>query len=395
MSGFGDNGLEIATIEEVKADIEAKQLETIDPALDVSSDQPLGQMNGIVAERHVIGWELAQWVWNSLNPNAAKGVALDNVNGLIGLPRLQARRSTIALDLALDAGTVIPAGSIVAVDGQSSNTWQSVNEYTALSTGVFAVGFESTQEGNVSANPNTITDIQTPVAGWTSATNGSRVPLIGRTREEDEAYRLRRVDALARAGESTVDAIRADLLNVANVVQAVVVENDTDAWVNGMPPHSIESIIYDDDNQASDTEIAQTIWNNKTGGIKNVGLISANAVDKLGGTRLVWFSRGTRVRFMMAMTVQVLTGWVASQELALRQAILAAFRSQRLGEDVLSLKYRSIAIAQKYAYNVIAYDIGKYPYMYGNVDVPVDTREIATLADADLSITIVNIGQMP
>lgn len=395
MGSFGDNGLELATIEQIKANIEARQLSDIHPALDVSSTQPLGRKNGIVADVHAQAWELAQYVWNSLNPNAARGVALDNAHALIGMPRLQARRSTIALTLTLVAGTIIPAGSVVTVNGQASNAWQSTNDFTALSTGDHLVGFESTQEGNVTANPYTITEIQTPVAGWTAATNGTRAPLIGRTRENDEEYRQRRIDALARAGESTVDAIRADLLNVTNVVQAVVVENDSDAWRDGIPPHSLEAIIYDDDNQASDTEIAQVLWVNKPAGIPYTGLLSANATDSQGGSRLMRFSRGIRVRMQLAITVQVLTGWVPSQEATLRQAILTAARSQRLGEDFLALKYKSIAIAQKYAYNVSAYTAGKWPSYFGDQDIAIGFREIASLADEDLVITIINIGQMP
>lgn len=395
MAGFDDYGLEIATIEEIRASIEADQLGTIDPALDVSDDEPLGQHNGIFAKRHAQGWELAQYVWNSLNPNAARGVALDNAHALIGMPRLQAKKSTIALQLTLTAGTTVPAGSVVAVAGQSSNTWQTVNPYTALTSGVFAVGFESTQAGAVNANPNTITDIKTPVAGWTAATNGASVPLVGRSREADEAYRLRRIDALAVAGESTVDAIRADLLQVKNVSQAVVQENDTNSQIGDLPPHSLEAIIFDDANQASDNEIAQAIWRSKPGGITVVGLVTAQATARDGGIRLVKFSRGVQRRILLQMTVQVLNGWVPSQLDELRAAILASFRAQRLGEDVLSLKYKSIAIAQKYAYNVVGYFSGVFPNLNPDADIPIAYREIATLADSDLVINVVNIGVQP
>lgn len=394
MAGFGDKGLEIKTIEEILADIQQDQLSTIHPTLNVSSSFPLGQMNGVSSRRDAELWELAQYVWNSLNPNAARGVALDNAHSLIGLPRLLARRSTIALSLTFDAATTLPAGTIIAVDGQSSNTWQSVNEYEAIAAGTYLVGFESTQEGNVSANPGTITDIQTPTAGLVSATNLG-VPLIGRTREEDEAYRLRRIDALASAGESTVDAIRSKLLNIKNVAQAVVIENDTNGIVNGLPPHSLEAIVFDDANQASDNEIAQVMWTEHPGGIEVFGEISANAVDSQGSAQLMHFSRGLQKRIQLSMTVQVLNGWQASQEFELRTAILAAFRSQQLGGDVLSLKYKSIAIAQKNAYNVPVYLAGVWPNLDPNVDIPIAYREIATLADSDLTLTFINIGSPP
>lgn len=395
MGTFDDNGLELATIEELKADIEQRQLAKIHPSLDLSSDQPLGQLNGIEAERQALIWELAQYVWNSLNPNAARGVALDNAHALIGMPRLPARRSTVALRLVLNAGTELSYGSMVGVAGQDSNDWQIVNPFTAPEDGAFLVGFESVNEGNATANPGTITNIKTPVAGWISATNESRVPLVGRARESDEDYRQRRLEAAQKQGDSTIDSLRTALLNVRNVAQAVVVENDSHAWSGMMPPNSIEAIIYDDDNTASDSEIAEAIWANKVGGIQGIGDIVAIANDSDGKPHRVYFSRGSRVRIVVSMTVQVLSGWTDQGLADLRKQILNTVRLSKLGEDFLALKYKSIAISQPNAYNVTAYDAGRFGHWPADQDIPIGGREIASLADVDLTITIVNIGEHP
>lgn len=394
MAGFDENGLEIKTIEDIVTDIESDQRALIDPALDVTPDQPLGQMNGIKGKRTAETWELAQYVWGSLNPATAEGIALDNANNLNGVPRLDKKRSTIILFCGLDAGTVLPAGSTAAVTGESSNTWLSTNAFTAGPAGLYQIGFESSQDGVVDANSTSITTIVTPVTGWNSVSNGSNVPLLGRDRETDDQYRLRRDQVAAESGSETTDSIRAKLLAVRNVSQAVVNENNTDGTVAGLPPHSIQAILFDDANQALDADIAQVIWDNKPGGIQTFGNTQATAIDKNGALQIVFFTRGAQQRVQMQMVVQVLEGWQDAQLAAMRTAILNAFRTnQRLGGDVLSLKYKSIAIAQPNAYNVTSYDVGIYPSFSGDVDLPIDPTAIAILSDVDLNVSVVNIGR--
>src|SRR5262249_36114068 len=86
------------------------------------------------------------------------------------------------------------------------------------------VACEAVDTGPLPAPAGTLTVIDTPVAGLSSVTNAADA-ILGRNQETDSELRIRREEELRAAGKGTVDAIRALLLEVLNVVQAKVLQN--------------------------------------------------------------------------------------------------------------------------------------------------------------------------
>lgn len=81
--------------------------------------------------------------------------------------------------------------------------------------------------GPIPVPANTLTQILTPVAGWTSLTN-YEAGVTGRNIETDAELRLRRLNSLRISGAATVEAIRARLLQeVAGVTSVTIFENVT------------------------------------------------------------------------------------------------------------------------------------------------------------------------
>ena len=81
--------------------------------------------------------------------------------------------------------------------------------------------------GPVAAPAGTLTEILTPVAGWTSLTNFS-AGVTGRNQETDAELRIRRFNSLRILGAGTVEAIRARLLQeVPGVTSVLIFENIT------------------------------------------------------------------------------------------------------------------------------------------------------------------------
>jgi uncharacterized phage protein gp47/JayE len=79
--------------------------------------------------------------------------------------------------------------------------------------------------GPIPAPVNSLTEILTPIAGWTAITNPT-AGVTGRFIETDSELRLRRANSTRLAGNATVEAIRARLLQeVAGVTTALVFEN--------------------------------------------------------------------------------------------------------------------------------------------------------------------------
>lgn len=85
--------------------------------------------------------------------------------------------------------------------------------------------FLSQDYGPIPAPANTLTEILTPIAGWETI-NNPEAGLTGRFIETDSELRIRRAQSIRLAGNATVEAIRAHLLqNVEGVTSALVFEN--------------------------------------------------------------------------------------------------------------------------------------------------------------------------
>ncbi|ODN41080.1 baseplate J/gp47 family protein [Piscirickettsia litoralis] len=150
---------------------------------------------------------------------------------------------------------------------------------------------EAIDYGVVSAPENSLTEIKTPVYGWDSSTNPSAA-ILGREKESDTEILLRRNSSLKILGSGSVDAISAAVRQLDGVTNAYVFQNTTDQTdANNLPPHSISAIVLGGNEQ----EIAQTIFNEKSGGIPTYGSIELKVTDSNGDTQLSRFSRPTEI----------------------------------------------------------------------------------------------------
>lgn len=87
------------------------------------------------------------------------------------------------------------------------------------------ITFYSENYGPIPCPINSLTQIVTPVGGWSSITN-REAGTLGRFVETDAELRLRRLNSLRLLGRGTVEAIRAQLL-AAGATSALVFENVT------------------------------------------------------------------------------------------------------------------------------------------------------------------------
>ena len=165
-------------------------------------------------------------------------------------------------------------------------------EYTEIGAdGTVMVPFRCTStgpDGNVAAG--TITTITNPgsVAGITAVTNPAAFT-GGRERETDEEFRDRYYASVDYAGGVNADSIRAALLqNVDGIMEAKVFENDTDDVDDyGLPPHSIEAVVYG----GLDSDIAQIIYKELGAGIQTTGQKVVEVITASGATKAIHFNR--------------------------------------------------------------------------------------------------------
>lgn len=390
MAGVTPQGFVAKTIEEEKASIEADELSTIDPALNLQPEQPVGQLNAIVSKKLAELWELGAVAYNAFDRDAAEGRLLDNIGALTGTPREPARKSQVTVTLTLGAGFSKAAGEMMAnVPGQDAK-WTNRDAVTSTSAGTYSAVFESVDYGPIPANAGTLTQITNSLAGWTAITNPLDATL-GALEETDTAYRQRQEADLAAPGASTVDAMASDIRDVAGVEQAFVFENTslvTDG--EGLPGKAFEVVIYDGAVPAADDdEVAQAIWDSKPSGAQSYGTSSGTAIDKNGDPQTVYFSRAVVVPIYLEFDVSVdAQKFPAGGATLIKTAATDRGNELALGDDVVALVIASAALSVQGVKDVTSLRLGLAASPVGTANLTIGSRSIAKF---DTSRIVVNV----
>lgn len=120
MAGLTRYGLEIKRLPDIIEDRQQRArniFADITPAgeeVDVGPNSALGRLIGLVSPAEADLWEAIQQIYDSFNPNAATGYALDNLVALSGITRLPATRTTAQVLLTGSVNTLIPTSVKVA-----------------------------------------------------------------------------------------------------------------------------------------------------------------------------------------------------------------------------------------------------------------------------------------
>ncbi|MBP6829464.1 MAG: hypothetical protein KA978_01710, partial [Deltaproteobacteria bacterium] len=80
VAGLTSTGFEAKTAAEILSDVETAQKAALGSDLDVSPEQPLGQINAILATHHRELWELAAGVYAARDPRGSTGDALTGLS---------------------------------------------------------------------------------------------------------------------------------------------------------------------------------------------------------------------------------------------------------------------------------------------------------------------------
>lgn len=393
IGGLTPAGFVAPTVEELITDINTQLLAGVDAGLDLSPDQPLGQIVGIFAEKLTEVWEANATAYNALNPDAAEGQLLDNVSAISGTRRHSATYSKVTGTLNLNASTTVAAGSIVSVLGQPSNRWVLLANVTNSggSPANVSGSFRSEQLGPFAANAGTLTVIETPISGWNSVTNAAD-EVEGIPEDTDAVLRLRRVNELSASGSGTVDAIRADVLEVVGVIQCSVFENTTMGYVNSIPPKSFQVVIWDGPSPAANSvAVAQAIWNAKPSGISSFSITNTfyNAIDSRGAARPVFFDRATQKPVFMSLQV-TRSKVIAGQEQGIKDALAAyGLEAFNLGIDVVALAFRAQALTIPGILDVPTFTLDFSSSPVGTSNLAIGELEIATLSSTNIVVTFV------
>lgn len=241
---------------------------------------------------------------------------------------------------------------------------------------------EAETAGEIAGYSGTLTIIETPIAGWDSVTNELDID-AGKNIETDAELRLRRLQTLATSGSTTVDAIRARILEIDEVVAAKVFENDGDVPDGaGRPAHSFEAVVLGGEDQ----EIWDTIWANKAAGIKTFGGENGTVVDTQGYSHSINFSRPGEVPIYMIVNLTTDANYPVDGDNAVKQAIADYATAEfSIGDDVLQFKlFSAIEAIEGIIEAEILIDDAPAPTLEDPITIADD--EIATFDTANITV---------
>ncbi|MBI4815171.1 MAG: baseplate J/gp47 family protein [Deltaproteobacteria bacterium] len=334
--GVTPQGFVPKRLEDVRADLEAAFRAEFGANVRVDDVSVNGQLIGIFAERLAECWEAAEDAYAAGYLGGASNAALDDFVARAGITRLPATYSVVSLTLGGDPTTVIPAGSTI-LDSETGTEWITAAEAILDGGGAATVDASPGLTGAVVALASTTWEITTPVTGWDTVTNAADAT-VGQDVESDAGLRTRYILAFRAQGGSSTEAIRAALLRIDGVTEALVIENSTDHTdADGRPPHSIECIVRGGLAQ----DVVDTIWQNKGGGIEAYGLDAGVAVDSVGDAHDIGYTRPveTAIYFIFEYSVDPEDPPADDIEDLILAELLDYGSSFRLGQDVVPFKF--------------------------------------------------------
>lgn len=230
-------------------------------------------------------------------------------------------------------------------------------------------------------------------AGMNDADAGLGVDL-----ETDLDLRIRREQLIRLAGAGTVDALRAALLDIDNVVQAFVFENETlvtDA--NGIPGKAFEVVILG----GTDSAIAQVIFDQKPLGVQSYRDPGANGVtvvinDSQGVPHNIKFTRATEVRMYIEVDVTAnLSGFGGGEqeagEQAVKDALVLLGDQQIVGETVYIERFRCAPFDVTGVVDVPTIKIEDTSPPTNTANIALTVREIAVFDTSDIVVNTTSV----
>lgn len=316
---FDGSGLTIATLTELREEIEASMVSIFGDDINTDPNTQDGQFINIMAQVGRDLREIIAQVNSGFDPDQAVGRVLDQRVAINGITRKSGTFTEVPVEV-----TVSKALSLVGLDDYSdeidpdiSNLYTVkddagtkfylMDSYSFTAAGTESLIFRAADLGDVEVNANTITTPETIIAGVTDINNPSGATALGVDEETDTSLRSRRIAATAIQAIANRNGLQSALEALDEVTIALVKENDTDTTdADGVPPYSIWCVVQG----GNDVEIAEVIAAKKTHGcgMKGDEDITLQYLD--GRSFHIYFDRPTTQDLYVRFEIELLNGTV-------------------------------------------------------------------------------------
>lgn len=324
-----ERGFKRPSYDELLSAQERRARELFGEAIDTSGQSILGKFIRIGVQDLAECYELLEDIYYARFPGSARGQSLDRLCTFAGVVRDPATAARLRVRFHGTPGVTVPAAFLVSGEGALFYTDR---DYLIDGSGGAEAYVNCTEPGTAGNLPEKSTLTVEKPDPDVEGVELLGIESYGKDRENDASLRIRFSRSVAGAGSASIDALRGALTRVALVDGVAIVENDTEETVDGRPPHSFECYVLAPESQ--DRLIAAAIFSKKPLGIKSVGDVAVQVLDKGGKPHTVRFSR--TVKRMVYIRAKILTNqfFESDGEGQIRAGLLEYINNLANGEAV-------------------------------------------------------------
>ena len=388
---IGVNGIVTQSLDEIITDLTAKFQSVYGTNINIDQNSPDGQFINILAQEKKDILDLCVQFYNNLDTERVVGIPqqiLYKLNGLIIKAYTYSYvyvniTNTAPVNLqGLDDDIENAEGTGYTVVDTNGNRWI-LAESQSLAAGTHLLNFRAAELGSVTALPNTITVMETVLAGVSGVNNPGNNYITGATGESDSEFRIRRNQSVTMPSQGFDDSVEAQLLTLNNVTQAKVYDNRESTTQNGIPANSVWVIVEG----GNSDEIGRVIYNNIPPGIPMKGETEVQVLRPNGTYETVSYDVPTAIDLYIKMDIQVLSGAI-DQDYLKQQLSLITFNIGESAEGVnIASSVKDVITSNGSPYNVLVSLDGN---TWSEVVTPTDLDEYFTVSTANITITVVS-----
>jgi hypothetical protein len=215
-------GLTTETREEVRNRILQRLQSKFGNTLNVTVMESISsEFAEIMGELMAGNQQLALLLYQSMDPNSATGVLLDQRAALTGSRRRDASKSTVEGILTATGVCNVPNGFVFR-NTTYDTLWQTINgPYVFAGAGTLPADIEAIETGPSIAQAGDTWAATTTLANLTGFTNPDEDADLGEDSELDPAFRIRRIVELYSRGNGPIATITAVVSKLTSIVRSV------------------------------------------------------------------------------------------------------------------------------------------------------------------------------
>lgn len=353
--------------------------------IDTNESTPLGKYIRLNCTDIAECYEILEKIYYARFPHTATGLSLDRLCPFAGISRNQATYAQHNVIFKGTAGEYVPAGFEVSANDGSTV----FHTYDALLIGEdgTVAGIVECEDAGTIGNVATgkIDTIVNPDVNVESVEHVG-IAIYGEETEKDVELRQRFDKSISGAGSGTKSAIEGAVSRVALVDGVIVVENDTDGTVNGIPPHSFETFVLAPESQ--DSLIAEAIFFKKPLGIKSHGEVEVEVTDAGGASHIARFTRTKQVDVYVKATVTVTNLFELDGVEQIKDNIANYINNLKNGNDVYLSSLYSYIYQAAGIENVPSLELSTDGATYSTDNISITSDSVARIDTANIEVVL-------